>query len=84
MYNIQLENGAVIQVVGPSGCGKTHFVCSLLQTKLIFKNPIRKIYWHQGIAQDEAGLTGNAFNNMKNCTVIKGFDDGWMERPYRH
>ena len=81
IMDIRLENGAIIQVVGPSGCGKTHFVCQLLQTKTIFKNPIRKIYWHQGIVQDEANETGTLFKGLRNCKVIKGFDDGWMKRP---
>ena len=40
--DIHLENGAIFQIVGPSGSGKSHFTCQLLQTKNIFKNPIKK------------------------------------------
>ena len=82
--DLRLENGAIIQVMGPSGSGKSHFTCQLLQTKNIFKNPIRKIYWHQGIEQDEGGDTGCLFKKLKNCKLIKGFDKGWMNRPKKH
>lgn len=82
--DLRLENGAIFQIVGPSGSGKSHFTCQLLQTRHIFKNPTRKIYWHQGIEQDESGDTGHLFKKLKNCKVIKGFDNGWMRRPKKH
>ena len=82
--DLRLENGAIIQIVGPSGSGKSHFTCQLLETRYIFKNPIQKIYWHQGIEQDESGDTNHLFKKLKNCKIIKGFDKGWMRRPKKH
>ena len=52
--DLRLENGAVFQIVGPSGSGKTHFVSQLLyHADYIFASPIQKIYWLDGIDDDD-------------------------------
>ena len=79
--DLRLENGAIFQIVGS---GKSHFTCQLLQTKNMFKNQIKRIFWYQGIEQDEAGATGHMFKKLKNIKVIKGFDEGWINRPKKH
>ena len=77
--DLRLENAAVFQVVGPSGSGKTHFVSQLLlNANRIFAKPIRKIYWLEGISDD------NGDSNKilgKKIIRVQGFQPGWMDLP---
>jgi GTPase SAR1 family protein len=79
--NLALENGSIIQIVGPSGSGKTFFTCQLLRNKNSFQYPIKKIYWHSGIAEGEAGATLNALGKLDKLVVVKGLPKGWIDRP---
>ena len=80
---IGLENASIIQVVGPSGSGKTLFTCQLLKNKKSFQNPIKKIYWHTGISEGEAGATLCALRKLNRLKVVRGLPKGWINKPKR-
>ena len=79
--DLRLVNGAVFQVVGPSGSGKTHFVINLLSTQNVFKEKTRQIYWLMGTNEGESGDTQNQFKALKNVKILKGFEEGWQDKP---
>ena len=79
--DLRLVNGAVFQVVGPSGSGKTHFVVNLLSHNGLFKEPTRQIYWLMGTDEGESGDTQKLFKMLKRVKVLKGFEEGWQEKP---
>ena len=78
-----LENGSIIQVVGPSGSGKTYFTCHLLKNKGSFQKPIKKIYWHCGTDDGEAGATKCALKQLGRIKVVRGLPKGWIDKPKR-
>jgi GTPase SAR1 family protein len=84
MTDLGLENGSIIQVVGPSGSGKTLFTCNLLRNKRTFQKPIKKIYWHSGISDGEAGETFCALKKLGLLKVVQGLPKGWIDKPKRH
>jgi len=77
---LELENGAVIQVVGPSGCGKTYFTCRLLSENF-FKVPIKRIFWHSGISEGESGETLSCLKKLRELKLIEGLPKGWINKP---
>ena len=79
--DLRLVNGAVFQVVGPSGSGKTHFVVNLLSHNGLFKEPTRQIYWLMGTDEGESGDTQKQFKMLKRVKILKGFEEGWQEKP---
>ena len=84
MDGLCIKNGTIIQVVGPSGSGKTYFTCSLLARKKMFHNPIRKIYWHAGVAEGEIGETLEKIKRVRRVKYVLGFPEGWLEQPKKH
>ena len=78
--DLRLINGAVFQIVGPSGSGKTHFVINLLSQN-VFKEQTRQIYWLMGINEGESGDTQKQFKALKNVKILKGFEEGWQDKP---
>ena len=83
MTSLGLENASIIQVVGPSGSGKTLFTCQLLKNKSSFRSPIKKIYWHTGISEGEAGATLFALRKLGRLKVVRGLPKGWIDKPKR-
>ena len=83
MMDLRLANGAVFQVVGPSGSGKTHFVINLLSAENVFKEPTRQIYWLMGIDEGESGETQQQFKTLKHVKILKGFEEGWQDKPLK-
>ena len=76
-----LENGSNIQIVGPSGSGKTFFTCQLLKNKTSFISPIKKIYWHVGVAEGESGSTLCALRKLSRLQIVRGLPKGWIDKP---
>ena len=78
--DVRLRNDAVYQIVGPSGCGKTMFVTQLLASNFFINKP-KKIYWLMGQDDGEHGLTDKNLKRLNNVEVLKGFVEGWMDKP---
>ena len=81
MSDLGLENGSIMMIVGPSGSGKTFFTCQLLANPKSYDSPIKRIYWHSGIAEGEAGETLCALKKLKRLKLVQGLPKGWTDKP---
>jgi adenylate kinase family enzyme len=83
-YDFRLNNGSVVQIVGPSGSGKTYFACNLLSRPEMFKLPIREIYWHSGVKEEEIGPTLKKLEKLKQVHHVFGLPKGWTDNPKQY